>query len=144
MSSSRIPDSINAGGAEIENAAVDAPIESDGAVAQGTKGHRYWPSGYYVVDDFVPDQDLQRVNPRLFPHRQHDDRFPVGNPFRSFPNCNEIGGVDGWDPVFGRPSRANFGKIHNRSAEVGIRPGRLPIARMRVACRDCRKKQLGY
>jgi hypothetical protein len=53
-----------AGGPERQRAGADAALECHGAVAQRAVGDRDRPARDRVVDDLVPDQDLQLICPK--------------------------------------------------------------------------------
>ena len=64
-----------AGRAEVERAPLDPAVERDRRVAERAEGDGDGEPAEFVVDDLVPDQDLQRVGARLAADRQLDHRL---------------------------------------------------------------------
>ena len=50
-----------AGRTKFERLQADPPVESDGGVAERTEGHRDGNTANDIVDDLMPDQDVQAV-----------------------------------------------------------------------------------
>ncbi len=93
-----------AGRAEVEQPIAELPLERQRRVAQRTVGHRHRHTAHLVVDDLVPDQDLDGVGLRL-PVDLHDDHALVVAEEVDLVDRQEDRSIDRWDPIRGQAPR---------------------------------------
>ena len=66
-----------AGRSDVENPAVQAAVEGDGGVAQGTIGDRDRQTSYLVVHDLMPDENLPGIASHLAVMLEENDGLAV-------------------------------------------------------------------
>jgi hypothetical protein len=93
-----------AGGAEIQHAAMNRALEVEYAIAERTGGDDEGHATDGVVNDLVPDDDLDGIGPRVGANLDQNDRFDGLEPGTCCGHTDELGGINGRDLVFDRPA----------------------------------------
>lgn len=98
------------------------PVENDGRIAQGAKGHGYRLIPHHIVDDFVPDQYLQRIGARVVLVLDDDYRLMGMEPWIGVLRRHEFGLVDGGNAVFRWAAGNDLFQFYGASGEVRVGP----------------------
>lgn len=115
-------------GAEIKWAAIHRGVEYNGCIAQWAEGDNHWTIGDHIVDNFVPHQNLERVNARLILLLKDDYRFLCTKPFICLVNRHKLRVINGMYAIFRRATGKDF-TVRNAvnrkiGAEFSLRTGR--------------------
>ncbi len=84
----------------------------------------------------MPDQDAQRIGPRVAVDLQRDHRLQRPEFVGDGGNRLEPGIVDGGDAVLRRAARHDLGEIDGVAREVGVRPFVPPARRAGIRARN--------
>ena len=108
-----------AGRPEVVQRAVHGALEDERRVAQRAEGHDDRHATQRVIGDLVPDQDGQRIGPRLAVDDQRDDRRIGRQPRLGVRDGFELRVVDRRDAVLGRTATGEFAEVDRGDREVG-------------------------
>src|SRR5258708_24151384 len=107
-------------GAKVQHTSIDGALIRNGCVAQRTESHsdRYTPDG--IIDDFVPDEDLDGIGPCVVSGLEQDHRFVWLEPGVCSADADEPGSVESGNPILGRSARKDLTVGYAVFAEVGL------------------------
>ena len=120
------------GRSEVERPRADPSIEDERGVAERTERDSDRDAGDAVVDDLVPDQDLDRIGSHAITNGELDYRLARLQKADAG-DTQEAGVIDRGNPVLARPARLELGKRDDVAARVRLPTGEY---RGRVARRS--------
>jgi len=113
------------GYSEFEFVVSNPAIKHQRAVAQRTESDRNRDVCDAIVDDFVPNQDLEWIRSGLLFYRKRDHGLTVSDPFFCFVNRHEPGRIDGRNCI-ARHIGFQLIQIDGRSIPIGPPVGLNP------------------
>ena len=129
-----------AGGAEIQHRVAHPPVVDHGRVAEWAEGDRDRHTPHRVVDDLVPDQDLQWIGAVLAAEEHADHGLGIGE-IVDLGSGREDRIVDRGNAVLGRPAGHDLVERDRRLRKIRRPPLRHPVRRRLARHRGVERKR---
>ena len=129
-----------AGGTEVQHRIADPAVVDDRRIAERAEGHRDRDAPDRVVDDLVPDQNLERVGAVVIADEEADHGLGIGQ-------ILDLGGggeeriVDRGNAVLGRTAGDDLVEGDRGLGEVRLPPFRRPVRRRLARRRRVERKR---